>query len=50
LATYYDADGLKSAEGDYQHGRKHKVWNYYEAGKLKESKDHTRRSKNPKKQ
>ncbi|WP_323788753.1 toxin-antitoxin system YwqK family antitoxin [Psychroserpens sp.] len=49
-ATYYDADGIKSAEGEYQKGRKHKVWNYYENGQLKESKDHTRRSKNPIKQ
>ncbi|WCO02483.1 toxin-antitoxin system YwqK family antitoxin [Psychroserpens ponticola] len=50
LAKYYDADGIILAEGEYQHGRKHKIWNYYEGGKLKESKDHTRRSKNPKKQ
>ena len=49
-AKYYDADGLILAEGEYQRGRKHGIWNYYEAGKLKESKDHTRRSKNPKKQ
>ena len=50
LAKYYNADGIIEAEGEYQHGRKHKIWNYYEGGKLKESKDHTRRSKNPKKQ
>lgn len=50
LSKYYDVDGLISAEGQYQNGRKHGVWNYYEAGQLKESKDHTRRSKNPKKQ
>ena len=50
LAKYYDADGIMLSEGEYQHGRKHKIWNYYEAGELKESKDHTRRSKNPKKQ
>ena len=49
-AKYYDADGVLLAEGEYQHGRKHKVWSYYEGGKLKETKDHTRRSKNPKKQ
>jgi len=50
LAKYYDADGIILAEGEYQHGRKHKIWNYYEEGKLKKSKDHTRRSKNPNKQ
>jgi len=50
LVKYYDADGIILAEGEYQHGRKHKIWNYYEGGKLKETKDHTRRSKNPKKQ
>ncbi|WP_456439606.1 toxin-antitoxin system YwqK family antitoxin [Psychroserpens sp.] len=50
LSKYYDADGILVAEGEYQHGRKHKIWNYYEGGKLKESKDHTRRSKNPIKQ
>ncbi|MBR9846007.1 MAG: toxin-antitoxin system YwqK family antitoxin [Algicola sp.] len=50
LSKYYDADGVLLAEGQYQKGRKHGIWNYYEDGKLKESKDHTRRSKNPKKQ
>jgi antitoxin component YwqK of YwqJK toxin-antitoxin module len=50
MSKYYDADGIILAEGNYQKGRKHGIWNYYEAGKLKESKDHTRRSKNPKKQ
>ncbi|WP_369971600.1 toxin-antitoxin system YwqK family antitoxin [Psychroserpens sp. XS_ASV72] len=50
LAKYYDADGVLLAEGIYQRGRKHRIWNYYEDGKLKETKDHTRRSKNPKKQ
>lgn len=50
LSKYYDADGRISAEGQYQNGRKHGIWNYYENGQLIESKDHTRRSKNPKKQ
>lgn len=50
LTKYYDASGFILAEGEYQRGRKHGIWNYYEDGKLKESKDHTRRSKNPKKQ
>jgi antitoxin component YwqK of YwqJK toxin-antitoxin module len=50
LSKYYDADGRILAEGEYQHGRKHGIWKYYEEGKLKESKDHTRRTKNPKKQ
>jgi antitoxin component YwqK of YwqJK toxin-antitoxin module len=49
-AKYYDADGVILAEGEYQRGRKHDIWKYYEDGKLKETKDHTRRSKNPKKQ
>jgi len=50
LSKYYDASGIILAEGEYQRGRKHGIWSYYEAGKLKETKDHTRRSKNPKKQ
>ncbi|WP_431135750.1 toxin-antitoxin system YwqK family antitoxin [Psychroserpens mesophilus] len=50
MAKFYDADGLLLAEGEYQYDRKHNIWNYYEDGKLKESIDHTRRSKNPKKQ
>lgn len=49
-AKYYDANGILLAEGEYQRGRKHDIWNYYEDGTLKTSKDHTRRSKNPKKQ
>ena len=47
-AKYYDADGNLNAEGVYQHDRKHAIWNYYENGVLKETKDHTRRSQNPK--
>ena len=49
-AKYYNADGELVAEGDYQRDRKHGIWNYYENGKIKETTDHTRRSKNPKKQ
>ncbi|WP_299226548.1 toxin-antitoxin system YwqK family antitoxin [uncultured Psychroserpens sp.] len=50
VSKYYDAEGVLLAEGKYQKGRKHGIWTYYEDGKLKETKDHTRRSKNPKKQ
>lgn len=50
MSKYYDANGIILAEGEYQRGRKHGLWKYYEDGKLKETKDHTRRSKNPKKQ
>ncbi len=46
-AKYYDADGFLASEGDYQHDRKHGIWKYYENGVLIETKDHTRRSKNP---
>ncbi|WP_298894603.1 toxin-antitoxin system YwqK family antitoxin [uncultured Psychroserpens sp.] len=50
VSKYYDADGNIKAEGTYRDGLKHGVWNYYENGKLVNSKDHTKRSKNPKKQ
>ena len=46
-AKYYDADGNLASEGNYQHDRKHGTWKYYENGVLKDTKDHTRRSKNP---
>jgi len=46
-AKYFDATGNIKGEGIYQHDRKHGIWNYYENGKLVETKDHTRRSKNP---
>lgn len=49
-ATYYDADGNIASEGVYRNDLKHGIWNYYENGKLVKSKDHTKRSKNPKKQ
>ncbi len=47
-AKYYDTDGNLIGEGVYQHDRKHGIWTYYENGKIKETIDHTRRSKNPK--
>nr|WP_321233499.1 toxin-antitoxin system YwqK family antitoxin [uncultured Psychroserpens sp.] len=50
VSKYYDADGNIKAEGTYRAGLKHGIWKYYEAGKLVKSKDHTKRSKNPKKQ
>ncbi|NRA91190.1 MAG: toxin-antitoxin system YwqK family antitoxin [Psychroserpens sp.] len=49
-AKYYDIYGKLAAEGIYQRGRKHRIWKYYKGDKLVETKDHTRRSKNPKKQ
>lgn len=49
-AKYYDADGNIKSEGIYRNDLKHGIWNYYEEGKLVKSKDHTKRSKNPKKQ
>jgi len=50
VSKYYNADGNLQAEGTYRNGVKHGVWNYYKNGKLESSKDHTKRSKNPKKQ
>ena len=50
LSKYYDNDGNIKAEGVYKNGLKHGVWKYYEGGKLVKSMDHTKRSKNPKKQ
>ncbi|MGB3607724.1 MAG: toxin-antitoxin system YwqK family antitoxin [Psychroserpens sp.] len=50
LSKYYDTEGKLQAEGVYKHGLKHGFWNYYENGKLVKTKDHTKRSKNPKKQ
>ncbi len=49
LSKYYDADGKLVAEGYYRNDKKHGVWMYTENGKTKK-KDHTVRSKNPKKQ
>lgn len=50
VSKYYDANGNIKAEGIYRNGLKHGIWKYYEGGKLVKSKDHTKRSKNPKKQ
>ena len=49
ISKYYDADGNVKAEGTYRRDLKHGIWKYYENGKLVKSKDHTKRSKNPKK-
>lgn len=48
ISKYYDGDGNLKAEGTYRKGLKHGIWKYYENGKLVKSKDHTKRSKNPK--
>ncbi|WP_299334823.1 toxin-antitoxin system YwqK family antitoxin [uncultured Psychroserpens sp.] len=50
VSTYYDADGNIAAKGAYKNDLKHGIWKYYEGGKLVKTKDHTKRSKNPKKQ
>src|SRR5690606_35281289 len=50
MARYYDADHKLLAEGLYWNDKKHGVWKYYENGELKEEKDYTVYSKNPKKQ
>jgi antitoxin component YwqK of YwqJK toxin-antitoxin module len=50
ISKYYDADGNLKAEGAYRDDLKHGIWNYYDGGKLVKSKDHTKRSQNPKKQ
>ena len=48
VSKYYDSDGNLAAEGVYRNGLKHGLWKYYEGGKLVKTKDHTKRSKNPK--
>ncbi len=50
ISKYYDNTGLLEAVGAYKRDRKHGIWKYYKNGKLIETKDHTQRSKNPKKQ
>ncbi|OUS02065.1 preprotein translocase YidC [Flavobacteriales bacterium 33_180_T64] len=50
LSKYYDANGNIKAEGVYRSGLKHGIWKYYTGGKLVKKTDHTKRSKNPKKQ
>ncbi|WP_040281120.1 toxin-antitoxin system YwqK family antitoxin [Psychroserpens damuponensis] len=50
VSKYYDSDGNLQAEGAYKNDLKHGIWNYYKNGKIVETKDHTKRSKNPNKQ
>jgi len=50
VSKYYDASGNLEAEGTYRKDLKHGIWSYYKNGKLLETKDHTKRSKNPNKQ
>jgi len=50
VCKYYDNSGVLEAEGAYKSDRKHGIWKYYKNGTLTETKDHTKRSKNPKKQ
>nr|WP_321222974.1 toxin-antitoxin system YwqK family antitoxin [uncultured Psychroserpens sp.] len=47
---YYDTNGNLEAEGTYRKDLKHGIWKYYKNGKLVETKDHTKKSKNPIKQ
>ena len=49
LSKYYDANGKLIAEGYYRNDKKHGIWMYTENGKTKK-KDHTVKSKNPKRQ
>lgn len=50
LSKYYDNQGKLIAEGKYKRGRKDGVWRYYENDTLREEKDFTLYSNNPKKQ
>ena len=50
VSKYFDSDGNIKAEGVYRSDLKHGIWKYYEDGKLVKTLDHTKRSKNPKKQ
>jgi antitoxin component YwqK of YwqJK toxin-antitoxin module len=47
LIKEYESAGKLKVEGQYQHDRKHGIWKFYEDGKLVNTKDFTRRSKNP---
>lgn len=49
-SKYFNSDAQLVAEGAYKRGKKDGIWSYYEDGKLKEQKDFTVKSKNPKKQ
>ncbi len=46
-SKYYSNSGELLIEGSYKNAKKHGIWKYYENGELKETKDFTRRSKNP---
>lgn len=50
ISKYYNGDGQLLAEGAYRNDQQHGIWKYYENGVLKEEKDFTVYSKNPKKQ
>ena len=43
LAKVYDATGAVIIDGQYKHGQKVGVWTYYEAGKIIEEKNFSRR-------
>jgi len=49
-SVYYNDQKQLLAKGNYRHDQKTGTWQYYEDGKLKEEKDYTVYSKNPKKQ
>ena len=44
-AKFYNPKGVLLVEGKYKQGKKHGLWNYYENGKLKETKDYTIKGK-----
>ncbi|MDX1471733.1 MAG: toxin-antitoxin system YwqK family antitoxin [Flavobacteriaceae bacterium] len=48
-AKYFNPEGILIVEGQYQNGKKNGIWKYYEDGKLKETKDYSAKSQNPKK-
>lgn len=50
ISKYFNADGQLLIEGAYKNDQKHGIWKYYENGVLKEEKNFTVQSKNPKKQ
>lgn len=46
-SRYYSNTGELLIEGNYRNDKKHGIWKYFQNGKLKETKDFTRKSKNP---
>ncbi|TBN04899.1 toxin-antitoxin system YwqK family antitoxin [Hyunsoonleella flava] len=44
-AKFFNPKGELLVEGQYKKGKKHGIWQYYENGKLKETKDFTLKSK-----